>query len=64
MRKYWAVISWYGTHDMADTQFAHVVWSAKSSEAAAESAREWGRRNLAPATAEKADVVYLGMEGE
>jgi hypothetical protein len=49
---------------MADTQFAHVVWSAKSSEAAAESAREWGRKNLAPATAEKADVVYLGMEGE
>jgi hypothetical protein len=62
MQKYWAVISWYGTRDMADTEFAHVVWSSKSSEAAAEKAREWGRKNLAPKTAEKAKVLYLGME--
>lgn len=64
MRKYWAVISWYGTHDLADVEFAHVVWSSKSSESAAEKAREWGLNNLAPATAEKAKVLYLGMEGE
>jgi hypothetical protein len=64
MRKYWAVIVWNGTHDMADEKFAHVVWASKSAEAAAESAREWGRKNLAPVTAENATVTYLGMEGE
>lgn len=62
MRKHWAVIVWNGTHDMADEEFAHVVWSGESMDAAVKRAQEWGRKNLAPATAENAKVTYLGME--
>ena len=64
MKKYWAVIVWNGTHDMADEKFAHVVWSSESTDAAVSRAQEWGRKNLAPATADNSTVTYLGTEGE
>lgn len=64
MARHWALIEWNGTRDMVDETFAHVVWSSQGSEAAASRAWEWGRKNLAPVTAEQARVTYLGKESE
>lgn len=60
MEKHWAMITWHGTHDMANQTFTHVTWSAGGSEAAKAAAEKWGRQNLAPTTDAKVD--YLGFE--